>query len=280
MLEIGKYNKLKVVKKVDFGIYLDGEPFGDILLPKKNVPENCNLDDEIEVFIYCDSEDRLIATTEKPMATVGEFAFLKAVSVFQAGAFMDWGLQKDLLVPFREQKKKIEAGKFYVVYVYLDDDTKRIAASEKVDKYLDKTKPAYELGAEVDLLIYSQTDMGFNAIINNAHRGIIYKNEIFEPLEVGMKLKGYIKKVRTDDKVDLSLTHIGLESINFAAEKIISLLNKNNGFIELTDKSSSELISEKAEMSKKTFKKAIGFLYKNRIITIEDNGIQLIEISD
>jgi len=280
VLEIGKYNKLIAVKNVDFGVYLDGGSFGEILLPKKSVPENCKLGDEIEAFIYCDSEDRLIATTEKPIATVGEFAFLKAVSVSQAGAFMDWGLQKDLLVPFREQKNKIDVGKNYIVYIYFDSDSMRIAASEKIYKYIRKTKPLYEVGEEVDLLICSQTNMGYNAIINNSHIGIIYKNEIFEPLEIGMKIKAYIKKVRTDDKIDLSLAHLGLERINFAAEKIISLLNNNNGFIELTDKSPSDLISEKAGMSKKTFKKAVGFLYKNRIISIEGNGIQLIQISD
>ncbi|HEX3008637.1 MAG TPA: S1-like domain-containing RNA-binding protein [Bacteroidales bacterium] len=275
MVELGKYNKLKVVKKLDFGVYLDGEEQGEILLPLRYVPENCEVDDEVEVFIYFDSEDRIIATTEKPLAQVEEFAYLRVVSVNTIGAFLDWGLMKDLLVPFREQKQKMEEGKFYLVFVYLDKDSNRIVASAKLDQFLDNTPPDYSTGQEVDLVIASQTDLGFNAIVNNTHWGMLYKNEVFKPLSKGMKLKGYIKKVREDDKIDLSLNRLGYGKIDDISAKLLKKIEDNGGRLDLTDKSDPELIYLKLNMSKKVFKMAVGALYKERLITITPQGLVL-----
>jgi predicted RNA-binding protein (virulence factor B family) len=278
MAEIGKYNVLKVVKDLDFGLYLDGgEELGEILLPRRYVPVNCTTGDELEVFIYLDSEDRLIATTEMPEATVGEFAFLKAVEVGKIGAFIDWGLPKDLLVPFREQKAKIEKGKSYVVYVYLDDESGRIAASSKIEKYLDNLPPDYEEGQEVDLMIFDQSDIGYKAIINNAHSGMLYANEVFRNLRRGDKLKGYVKKVREDDKIDLILEKPGYEKVDAISQSILDKLKKANGFLDVTDKSPADEISNRFGISKKSFKKAIGALYKQRVIDIEAEGIRLVE---
>jgi len=276
MAEIGKYNVLKVVKDLDFGLYLDGGELGEILIPRRYVPVNCTVDSELEVFIYLDSEDRLIATTEMPDAIVGEFAYLEAVSVGKVGAFMDWGLPKDLLVPFREQKVNIEAGKSYVVYVYLDDESKRIAASSKIEKYLDNLPPEYEEGQEVDLLIYAQSDLGYKAVINNTHSGVIYANEVFKKLKKGDKVKGYIKKVREDEKIDLILEKPGYQKVDGIAQSILDKLKSLGGFMDITDKSSSDEISRRLGISKKVFKKAIGSLYKQRIISIEEDGIRLI----
>ncbi len=276
MVEIGKYNVLKVVKDLDFGLYLDGDELGEILLPRRYVPLNCTVDDELEVFIYLDSEDRLIATTEMPEAIVGEFACMKAAEVSKIGAFMDWGLPKDLLVPFREQKVKIEKGKDYIIYVYLDDESKRIAGSSKIEKFLDNLPPEYEEGQEVNLLIVSHTDLGYKAIINNAHSGILYDNEVFRKLKKGDRPKGYIKKVRSDDKIDLTLDKPGYEKVEGISKYLLDLLKKNNGYLDITDKSPAEEISHRLGISKKNFKKAIGALYKQRIIYLEDKGIGIV----
>jgi uncharacterized protein len=276
MINLGKYNTLKVLKELDFGIYLDGEEFGEILMPKRYVPENTNIDDSIEAFIYFDSEDRIIATTEKPLASVGDFANLKVKSVNNIGAFLDWGLPKDLLVPFREQKVKMEEGRSYIVYIYVDYTTKRIAASAKLDKHLDNLPPKYEPNQEVDLLIHSQTDIGFKAIINNLHWGVLYQNEVFTQLQKGQKIKGYIKKIRDDEKIDLMLQLPGFEKIDDVAEVIIEQLQRNKGVIYLSDKSPAEDIYQTFKTSKKTFKKALGALYKERKIKIEEDKISLI----
>jgi uncharacterized protein len=277
MLEIGKTNKLKVVKKVDFGLYLDGEESGEILIPTRYVPQNCSVDDFIDVFIYNDSEDRLIATTEIPFAQVGEFAFLKVLSVNQFGAFLDWGLSKDLLVPFREQKMTMEEGKKYIVYVYLDLETKRIAASSKIEKCLSKETPDFTEGLEVNLLIWTQTEIGFKAIINNKFQGILYKNEIFQNLERGQKIPGFIKKIRDDGKIDLTLSKPELEKIDDLTKRILILLKENGGFLAVNDKSSTEIVYSMFQESKKAFKIALGSLYKKRLIVFEDNGIRIIE---
>ncbi|MCK5534900.1 GntR family transcriptional regulator [bacterium] len=274
MVEIGKLNKLRVVKRVDFGIYLDGEDFGEILLPRRYVPENCEIDDIIEVFVYFDSEDRIIATTEKPYAMVGQFALLKVISVNSVGAFIDWGLPKDLLVPFREQKQKMEEGKSYVVFIYLDK-SKRIVASSKLDKFLDTMPINFQEGQEVELLVCCQTDIGYKAIINGCHGGILYKNEVFQILEKGQQIKGFIKKVRDDKKIDLCLHKPGYEKVGDLSERIIDTLKKRDGFISVGDKSSPKIIYDMFGVSKKTYKKAIGVLYKKRLITFEDNGIKL-----
>ncbi len=276
MVEIGKYNTLSVVKDLDFGLYLDGgEELGEILLPRRYVPINCGVGDELEVFLYLDSEDRLIATTEMPEATVGEFASLEAVSVGKIGAFLDWGLPKDLLIPHREQKIKMEKGNKYIVYIYLDDESQRIVGSSKIEKFLDNLPPEYEEGQEVDILIYATTDLGYKAIINGTHTGILYQNEVFKQLKRGTKTKAFVKKVRDDDKIDLTLEKPGYEKVDGIAQEILNKLNKANGFLNITDKSSAELISSTFGISKKNFKKAIGSLYKQRLITIEEDGIRL-----
>ena len=276
MTEIGKINHLYVVKEVDFGIYLDGGDLGEILMPKRYVPEGTQPEDMIYAFIYLDSEDRLVATTEKPLAMVEEFALLEVVSVTPVGAFLNWGLPKDLFVPFREQRQPMEEGKKYLVYVYVDTNSKRIAASSKIENYLDNIPVDYDIDEEVDLIVVNQTDLGYNAIIDNSHFGIIFKNEVFQPLNPGDKIQGFIKKIRTDGKIDLCLQKAGYEKISEFADKIIAELQKREGFLALTDKSSPEDIYKTFKFSKKNFKAAIGALYKKRIIALEENGIRLL----
>jgi len=277
MTQIGKINSLKVLRIVSIGCYLDGGEQGEILLPRRYVPDGTKVDDDINVFIYFDSEDRIIATTETPKILMGEFAMLKVVTVTSVGAFLEWGLPKDLFVPFREQKQKMEVGKSYIVALYLDHETNRLAASAKVDKFLDNTPPNYTVGQEVDLLIYVQSELRYNAIINNAHWGVLYKNEVFRHLDRGKRIKGYIKRVREDDKIDLALQRPGYENIDGVTKGILDRLEKNNGFLSLTDSSEPEKIYQLLGISKKVFKKAIGSLYKSKMIIIEDNGIRLCE---
>ena len=232
----------------------------------------------MEVFIYRDSEDRIIATTETPNAMVGDFALMEVISVNKFGAFLDWGLQKDLLVPFREQRKDMEQGKSYVVYVYLDDETKRIAASSKLDKFLDNVPAEYEPSQEVDLFIANKTELGYKAIINGLHWGILYENEVFKPLERGQKLKAYIKKIREDEKIDLYLHKAGFDKVEDLSQKIIGTLKEEGGYLEINDKTPSAIIYEIFGESKKTFKKALGILYKKKLIDIKENGIKLLGV--
>ena len=273
--KLGTFQALEVLRLVDFGAYLDGEELGDILIPKRYLPEGCKPGDVIEVFIYLDSEDRIIATTEEPLATTGEFALLKVVSVTQVGAFLDWGLPKDLLVPFSEQKTKMQEGSWYVVYIYVDDESRRIVATAKLDKYLDNVPPEYYFGQEVQLMIHSKTDIGYKAIVNNIHWGMLYENEVFRTLKPGEQLTGYIKQVREDEKIDVSLQKPGIESAMDLSDKILLMLKEEGGFLPVTDKSSPETIYSVFGESKKNYKKAVGMLYKNRIITIEPDGIRL-----
>lgn len=277
MAEIGKINKLEIIKEVDFGVYLDGGDIGEILLPKKFVPESVKTGDEIEVFIYHDSEGRIIATTQKPKALVGEFAYLEVLDINKVGAFLDWGLQKDLFVPFREQLHKMEVGKSYVVYVYFDFESERIAASSKIEKFLDNLPVDFEEGEEVDLIIYAKTDLGYKTIIDEVSTGLIYKNEVFQELSVGQQLKGYIKKVREDEKLDLSLQKPGVGRFEKNEQVLLVFMNNNNGFMFFNDKSTPEEIYKTFHMSKKDFKKAIGALYKNRLISLEEQGIRLLK---
>lgn len=276
MVQIGKTNRLKVLRKVSIGLYLDGDTLGDLLVPNRYVPENISVGDELDVFVYLDSEDRLIATTEVPLAQVGDFALMKAVAVTKVGAFLDWGLSKDLLVPFSEQQQKMEAGKHYLVHVYLDDNTKRIVASAKIDKFLDNLPPEYEPGDQVQLMIASRTDLGLKAIVNGIHSGMLYNNQVFKSLKIGDKVTGYIQKVREDDKIDLLLEKPGYEKIDDISEIILDKLKQNKGFIPVTDKSEPDEIARIFGMSKKNFKKAVGGLYKKRMIDIQNDGIKLI----
>ncbi|MBT3878925.1 MAG: GntR family transcriptional regulator [Candidatus Scalindua sp.] len=275
MAEIGVFNNLRVIKEVDFGVYIDGGEHEEILLPRKYVPENCKVDDTIKVFIYLDSEDRFIATTETPYAIVGDFALLKVIAVESVGAFLDWGLLKDLLVPFGEQSPTMEIGKSYVVKVYVDKQSNRIAATTRLDRYLDNEPGNFHAGQEVELLICNQTDIGYKAIINGTHWGVLYSNEVFQPLKSGQKTKGYIKKVRDDNKIDLSLHKPGYERVDDITDTIINVLKEQGGFISVTDKSSPETINKLFGVSKKTYKKAIGAIYRKKLITIESDGIRL-----
>ena len=276
MVEIGKYNTLKIVKDLDFGVYLDGGDDLEILLPARYVPRNVKPGDEVEVFIYHDNEGRIIATTAKPLAIVGEFQWMECKSVNDMGAFLEWGLMKDLLVPFREQKMPMREGKWYLVYVHLDHVTKRIVASARVDKFLDNVPPVYEFNQEVDLLVADETEIGYKVIINNLHWGLVYHNEIYRRLERGEHLKGYIKEVREDEKIDVSLTRLGYEKVEGIAGIILDALKVQKGFLAVHDKSPADEIYSLFGCSKKSFKQAIGALYKKKLISIEPTGIRLI----
>jgi len=278
MASIGKTNQLTVVKEVPFGVYLDGEDLGQILLPNAYVPENCKTGDKLDVFIYCDSEDELIATTKTPKAQVGEFAYLKAVSASHVGAFLDWGLSKDLFVPHSEQRAKMQEGQWYVVYIYRESQHVRIAATSKIEKFLGKYPPKYEIGAEVRLLVYEQTDLGYKAVINNSHQGLLYKDELFRNIHVGDALQGYIKKIREDNKIDLILEKPGFQKPDELQAQILDFLQQHKGFMALTDKSSAELIKKVFGVSKKKFKVALGGLYKQRIVRITDEGVHLVVV--
>ncbi len=277
MTEIGKMNRLRVISTDEAGVWLDGGELGNILMPRSLADKDYRIDDQPEVFLYHDSERQLMATTKVPFAMVNEFALLKVVSVSPAGAFLDWGLKKDLLVPFGEQKQKMQEGKSYIVFVLFDDKSARIIASSKLAKFLGRESMDLHEGQEVSLLISNQTEIGFEAIINNSLSGLLYKNEVFQPLRKGQKITGYIKKIREDGKIDLCLQKPGHEKIAGISENIINALKKQGGFIAVTDKSPAEVIYSLFGISKKTYKKAIGSLYKERMIAIEETGIRLID---
>ena len=275
MIEIGKYNTLRVVKVVDFGVYLDGEERGEVLLPNEYVPKDCFPDDYLKVFVYFDSEDRIIATTEVPHIQVGEFAWMKVVSTSSVGAFLDWGLRKDLLVPFREQRDRMEEGKSYLVYAYVDEASDRIVATAKIEKYLDNVPVKYKRGQEVDVLIARKSDLGYNVIVDNLYWGLVYRNEIFRPLKLGQKLKGYIKGVREDEKIDITLQKRGYDRVSVVVEKILEKLEDNGGVLDVSDKTAPEIIYNLFACSKKDYKKAIGTLFKEKKIDLTDTEIKL-----
>lgn len=277
MVEIGKVNTLEVVRETDNGFYLDGRELGEILMPRKFITDDVRSQGWADVFVYTDSEDRLVATTEKPKAMVGEFAFLKVVATSNFGAFLDWGLPKDLLVPFREQRAKMVEGGIYLVYLFLDVLTKRIAASAKIDKFLDNTPPEYEPGDEVQLMIAEETDLGYKAIVNGLHWGMLYNNQLYQKLALGQNITGYINKVRDDEKIDLLLEKPGYEKVDAISQKILDELKKNRGFMAVSDNTSPEMINALLGISKKNFKKAIGSLYKKRMITFDSDGIRLVK---
>ena len=272
MVEIGKMNRLPVLRASDFGLFLDGGELGDILLPKRYVSSDSKPGDMLDVFIMLDSDDRVVATTLKPYAMADEFAFLRVVSVTGIGAFLDWGLPKDLLVPFREQKIKMREGESYLVRIYLDHASNRLVASSKLDKYLDKTDVVFEAGEKVGLLIGAKTDLGYKAIINGTHWGVIFHNEVFEPLVRGRRMEGYIKQVRPDGKIDLCLHKPGYEKVTELTDVILNHLEKLGGFMPISGQSSPEELYRLFGVSKKTYKQAIGALYKKRLITFENGG--------
>ncbi|KTC32917.1 MAG: S1 RNA-binding domain-containing protein [Pseudomonas sp.] len=277
MALVGRYNSLQVVKHTNFGLYLDGGADGEILLPNRYIPKDIPSEDEdwLNVFVYLDSADKLIATTEKPKVQVGEFASLKVVEVNSIGVFLDWGLPKDLLLPYSEEKRQLNAGDYCVVHVYLDRHTRRITATARLDRYLDKAPANYQAGQVVDLLVVESTDMGFKAIINNQHWGLIHKNEVFKFLRPGMQEKGFIKELRADGKISLSLQPVGEQAASSLNSKILDKLRENDGTLAVSDKSDPALISSLFGVSKGNFKKAIGALYKQGQIVIHADRIEL-----
>ncbi|MEE9326358.1 MAG: S1-like domain-containing RNA-binding protein [Cocleimonas sp.] len=277
-VKIGKTNTLRIIKRLPFGVYLSaGSAKEEILLPKRYEPEGCKVDDLLKVFIYYDSEDRLIATTEIPLAQVDECAFLKVVDVNQVGAFLDIGLMKDLFVPFAEQETRMEKGLSYVVKVYLDEYTNRIMASSKLDKHLIELSHYHQENQEVELLIYAETDLGYKAVMGTNYMGLLYKNEVFQAIKVGDKLKGFIKGVRDDKKIDLSLQGPTQDTRSDLANQIYNFLKEQGGSSTLTDKSLPEEIYKQFKVSKKAYKKALGALYKRRQININKDRIELLD---
>lgn len=274
-VKLGKYNQLEVVKTVDFGVYLNGGDDGEILLPSRYVPEGCKPGDVLNVFIYLDNEERLIATTLQPYVQVGEFACLEVAWVNEYGAFLDWGLMKDLFVPFREQKMKMQKGHRYVVHTHVDEDSYRIMASAKVERYLSKEFPEYQQGEEVEVMVWQKTDLGYKVIVDNKFGGLVYRKEVFKPLEPGMHMQAFVRQVREDGKIDLTLQKDGLQKVDDFAEVLLQYIKDNEGFTSLNDKSAAEEIYETFGVSKKTFKKAVGDLYKKRLVVLLEGGIRL-----
>lgn len=277
MLQIGKMNHLQVVKDVPFGIYLEAGEVGTILLPGRYVPQGCKVDDWLDVFVYVDSEDLLIATTLQPAVMVGESAYLKVVDVNATGAFMDWGLPKDLLVPFNEQQLPMQTGRSYVVYVYLDEVTNRIVASTKLSYYLREQSVYLKPRQPVDLLICGRSELGYKAVVDGTHLGLIFSNELFQPLRIGQRVAGYIKSIRDDGKLDLCLRLPGKESVGQLGEQILAQLRKHNGTLLLTDKSPPEAIYQAFSTSKASYKRALGHLNKLHKIKIEKDKITLLK---
>jgi predicted RNA-binding protein (virulence factor B family) len=275
MLNIGKINTLTIVKKQGPDIYLDNGLSAKVLLADKKPPENCQVGDALEVFVYVDSEGHLAATTKIPLAQVDDIAWLKVVSLNYVGAFLDWGLPKDLLVPFSEQHHEMEVGKSYLVKVFLDDKN-RIAATTKIDRFIEDESIDFEVGQKVSLIIADKTELGFKAIVDNTHWGLLYQNELFQPVRRGQKLNGYIKQIREDGKIDLILQEPGYGKVVSLTDTILIKLNKNNGALALSDKSPPEAIYATFGVSKKVFKQAIGALYKKQLITIDKDGIKLV----
>jgi predicted RNA-binding protein (virulence factor B family) len=272
----GETNLLTAKRRTLNGYYLIDDENVEVLLPNKYVPSGMKPGDEISVFVYKDSEDRIIATDINPYIMLNEFAVLEVVDVNPVGAFLDWGLEKDLLVPYSEQSSKMQVGSSYPVYLYLDDKTQRLVASGKINKFLDQEEITVNNGDEVELLICNATDLGINVIINNVHIGLLYDNELFQAVTPGDILTGYVKNVRPDNKIDVSLQKQGYVNVEPNAQKILEKLKDGDGFLNINDKSDPIIILAKLEMSKKTFKKAIGSLYKQKIIRIEKDGIYLV----
>ena len=275
-IKLGEYNRLTIVKAVDFGLYLDGGDEGEILLPSRYVPKDCRIGDELDVFIYLDNEERIVATTQKPLAKVGDFAYLEVSWVNEYGAFLHWGPLKDLFCPCREQKMRMEIGESYIVFVYIDRESYRIAASAKIEHYLQKDTPPYTVGTETDLLIWQKTDLGFKVIIDNRYQGLIYEDQIFKRIHTGDRMKGYISRVREDGKLDVTLQPLGYQQARAFSDTLLQYLKNNGGFCDLGDKSDAEDIKRRFQVSKKTFKKAVGDLYKRCLIVLDEQGIRLV----
>ncbi len=277
MIQIGTMNRLRVLRKVDFGVYLEGdERWGDILLPMRYVPSGADIGDVLEVFVCFDSEDRIIAMTEQPKAMVGDFALLQVVAVSRAGAFLDWGLPKDLLVPFAEQQQKMQQGEYYLVAVYVDEASERIVASSRLDQFLfDASEGDFEEGEPVSLIAAGKTPLGVKMIVNGSHWGLLHRQEQLREPAIGERMRGFIRRIRPDGKIDLCLHRLPSEKTRDAADMLLDYLAAHEGFLPLTDKSSPDAIDRLFAISKGQFKKAVGALYKRRKITLHEDGIRL-----
>ena len=277
MAEIGKINHLEVVKKVDFGVYLDGDELGEILLPERDVPPGCVVGEGLDVFVHLDSEDLFVATTQMPKAMVGECAFLKVVEINAVGAFLDWGLPKDLLVPYSEQQKPMVVGQSYVVYVYVDEETDRIAASSRLNKFVVDSSPYFKVQQKVELLICEQTDLGYKAVVNQSVIGLLFNSDVIRPVRVGETLQGYIKEVRSDKKLDLRLQLVSREALDDLSKQVMAFIQSEGGKTTLTDKSAPADIAKQFGVSKSSYKKALGKLYQKRLIVIEKHQVTLVK---
>ncbi|ELP3329398.1 S1-like domain-containing RNA-binding protein [Vibrio sp. Vb2133] len=276
MIKIGQINSLEVIKKADFGVFLDGDDYGSVLLPSKYVPGGTEIGEHVDVFLYFDSESQLAATIERPIAQVGEWGLMKIEGVNATGAFVNWGIkEKDLLIPFSEQRTRFSAGQTILVYVYTDKASGRIVGTTKFNKWLDKTPANYEVNEQVDLIIAERSQLGYKAIVNGKHWGMIFPSDVFGKLYIGKKLKGFIKHIREDGKIDLALQKVGVAKMDDLSSKILDLLEKKGGFLPLNDKSSPEAIFDAFRTSKGTYKKTIGGLYKQGKIVIEKDGIRI-----
>ena len=274
-IELGRFNTLKIAKEVDFGLYLDGGEEGEILLPKRYVPEHYAIGDELRVFIYLDNEERLVATTQTPYVQVGGFACLEVTWVNRYGAFLDWGLMKDLFCPFREQRQRMEVERRYVVHAHVDDESFRIVASARLEHFLDKDAPQYEPWQEVDIMVWQRTDLGYKVIVDDRFSGLVFRDEVFRPMHMGLRLKAYVKQVRPDGKIDIALQKSGYGNVEDFAHVLLQHLRDNGGRTALGDKSPSQDIYDTFGVSKKVFKKAVGDLYKRHLIIITPDGLRL-----
>ncbi len=280
MIQIGDYNTLEIIRETEQGLYIADEEGNEVLLPNRYVPNDFKIWDKLEVFVYLDNEERPVAVTDKPYIKVNEFAMLRCNQVTQHGAFLDWGLLKELFCPFKEQAFKMKAGGWYLVYCYLDEETGRLVASSKTNRFLDNKNLTVKPFEEVDLIVSHPSELGMNVIVNKKHTGLIFKEDIFKDISVGDRLKGYVKKIRPGNKLDIVLGKIGYRNIEPNAETIIQELEDNSGYLNLTDKTDPETIKEVLQMSKKNFKKAVGTLYKQRLIEIKNDGIYLVNQKD
>jgi len=277
MIEIGRFNELEILRDTSVGLFLGDTEGNDVLLPNKYVPENYEIGDKIKVFCYLDYDERPVATNLVPDIMLGEFRLLQVAEVNEFGAFMQWGLEKHLLVPFREQRIKMKEGQWYVVHCYLDQRSGRLVGSNKLDKFLSNDNIDLKEWEEVDLVITRQTDLGWEVIVNERHKGLVYFNEVFKSVNIGDVIPGCIKTIRKDNKLDISLQPLGAKVLEPAANKIYEVLKQHGGFMPLHDKSTPEQIRDAFQMSKKTFKKGIGALYKERKINLEEDGISLVD---
>ena len=277
MIELGRFNTLKILRDTDPGLFLGDDEDNEVLLPNRYVPPNFEIDEYLEVFVYLDNEERLVAVTDTPYIQRGEFALLRCNAVNDYGAFLDWGMVKELFCPFKEQTFKMKKGGWYLVHCYLDEKSNRLAASSKTNRFLDNTELSVALFDEVDLIVSHPSEMGMNVIVNQRHLGLVFQSDIFKDLSIGDQLKGFVKKIRPGNKIDISLTQIGYRNIEPSAQALIELMNDHDGFLSITDKSTPETIKSVAQMSKKSFKKAVGSLYKQRLIRMEEDGIYLVK---